>query len=71
MHYQFITDNANFKNRPGVPSDPISANLALLVDTIDATEEAGWTDLPPPIPLFCREVRRSLMESLGFVVGAE
>jgi len=71
MQYHNNIAADDFNNPPSEPSVPLFANLVLLVDTIDATEEAGWTDLPPPIPLFLQEARQALMESLGFVGGAE
>lgn len=69
MPYQSNIAADNFNHRPGEPSVPVSPQLVWLLDAIDATEESGWTDLPPPIPLFLREVRQALVESLGFVAG--
>lgn len=43
-----------------------SVDLALLLDTIDATEN-DWRQLPDPYPLFAEELRGGLCELLEVI----
>jgi hypothetical protein len=55
-------------NKAMIPQNQLdvtsSVDLALLLDTIDATE-SDWRQLPDPYLLFAEELRRGLCRRLG------